>query len=119
MSAIKSIHPDFHPNLETFDPEYKKGAQSERNAEASRPREDQFGLLMAGKMQDAGFDDHSRADFRLCQILTRTCNGNRALMDQMFRQSGLMREKWDEQHGSDTGLQCVSKKPLPKLASST
>lgn len=43
---------------------------------------------------DAG-DDHSAADYRLCCSLAFWTGGDAARMDRMFRQSGLMRPKWE------------------------
>lgn len=46
--------------------------------------------------------DHSRADQALINDLAYWTNGNAYRMDALFRQSGLMRPKWNERHGSDT-----------------
>lgn len=46
--------------------------------------------------------DHSRADQALVNDLAYWTNGNAYRMDALFRQSGLMRPKWDERRGSDT-----------------
>jgi len=112
MSAIKGLPADLQAHLKNLDPgEAKKPPTSLQNSTGEQPptenkthlKEDQvFAFLMAGKMAEAGYDDNSRADFRLCQILARTCKGNRVLMDHMFRQSKLMRSKWDEKHGAQT-----------------
>ncbi len=40
-------------------------------------------------------NDHSRADSALCSILCFWCHGKPALIDKVFRNSKLMREKWD------------------------
>lgn len=45
---------------------------------------------------------HSEADMSLCMILAFWCGGDAEQMDRLFRQSGLMRDKWDERHGADT-----------------
>lgn len=45
--------------------------------------------------------DRSRADFALCGHLAFWANGSPERMDAMFRQSGLMRDKWDTRHASD------------------
>lgn len=47
-------------------------------------------------------DDHSRADLAMCSYLAYWTNSDEWQMDRMFRQSGLMRPKWDEQHGAQT-----------------
>jgi putative DNA primase/helicase len=45
---------------------------------------------------------HSEADAALCSMLAYWCNYDHALVDQLFRQSGLMRPKWDEKRGPMT-----------------
>ena len=46
-------------------------------------------------------DDHSAADLALLNILAFWTGKDSSRMDQLFRQSGLMRDKWDEAHYSD------------------
>jgi len=46
--------------------------------------------------------DHSRADLALCGKLAFWTGGEENRIDSLFRQSGLMREKWDEQRGAQT-----------------
>lgn len=54
--------------------------------------------------------DHSAADLALCNILAWWTNGDATQMDNLFRDSGLMREKWDEKHGQQTyGDMTISK----------
>jgi putative DNA primase/helicase len=54
-------------------------------------------------------DDDSRADLALCCILAFWCGRDREQMDRLFRQSGLIRAKWDEQHGEETyGARTIS-----------
>ena len=52
----------------------------------------------------SGYDnDQSRADLALCNYLAFWTNGGASRMDSLFRNSGLMRLKWDERHkGSQT-----------------
>ncbi|MFQ7644172.1 hypothetical protein, partial [Ruthenibacterium lactatiformans] len=40
---------------------------------------------------------HSEADIALCNALAWWTNCDAARVDRLFRQSGLMREKWDRQ----------------------
>ena len=47
-------------------------------------------------------NDHSRADLALVNHLAYWTNCDVVCMDRMFRQSGLMRPKWDEQRGEQT-----------------
>jgi primase-polymerase (primpol)-like protein len=49
----------------------------------------------------AGYDSQSEADMALCCLLAFWTGGDRTQMDQLFRQSGLHREKWDEVHYAD------------------
>ena len=55
-------------------------------------------------------DDESRADLALCSYLAFWTNNDLVRMDAMFRQSGLMRRKWDEKRGAQTyGQMTISK----------
>ena len=58
----------------------------------------QFKALMQGNHGG----DASAADIALCNILAFWTGKDAARMDDIFRQSGLMRLKWDERHGRDT-----------------
>ncbi|WP_425604351.1 hypothetical protein [Natrinema gelatinilyticum] len=49
----------------------------------------------------SGYDSHSEADMALCCLLAFWTGGARSRIDQLFQQSGLMREKWDEVHYAD------------------
>ena len=46
------------------------------------------------------YPSHSEADLALCGLLAFWTGRDAGLMDALFRQSGLMREKWDERHFS-------------------
>lgn len=46
--------------------------------------------------------DWSRADLALADYLAYWTGNDAGRMDRMFRQSGLMRPKWDKQHGAQT-----------------
>ncbi|WP_132061069.1 phage NrS-1 polymerase family protein [Halorussus amylolyticus] len=48
-----------------------------------------------------GYDSQSEADMALCNLLAFWTGGDQARMDDLFRQSGLLREKWDEVHYAD------------------
>ena len=60
---------------------------------------DRFDALWRG--QTSGYDSHSEADMALCMHLAFWTGGDAVRMDSLFRQSGLMREKWDEVHCAD------------------
>ena len=59
-----------------------------------------FALLWDGKWQDL-FGSQSEADMSLCCKLAFWSGKNREQMDRLFRQSALMRPKWDERHHAD------------------
>ena len=55
-------------------------------------------------------DDWSRADLALCSHLAYWTGGDERLIDTIFRQSKLMRPKWDERHGEQTyGAMTINK----------
>ncbi|WP_246279780.1 hypothetical protein [Natronomonas salina] len=49
----------------------------------------------------SGYESHSEADMALCSLLAFWTGGDPQQMDRLFRDSGLMRPKWDEQHYAD------------------
>jgi len=54
---------------------------------------DKFKRLWEGEY--SGYQSHSEADIALCSMLAFWTRRNPERMDRLFRQSGLMREKWD------------------------
>ncbi len=53
---------------------------------------------------------HSEADLALVSNLAYWTNGDASRIDALFRQSGLMRDKWNERHGAQTyGEMTISK----------
>ncbi|ELY66174.1 hypothetical protein C489_13498 [Natrinema versiforme JCM 10478] len=58
-----------------------------------------FERLWNGNM--AGYESQSEADMALCCLLAFWTGGDHTRVDQLFRQSGLLREKWDEVHYAD------------------
>jgi primase-polymerase (primpol)-like protein len=60
---------------------------------------DRFARLWNGDTSDFG-GDHSRADLALCRMLSFWCKGDIERVDRLFRQSGLMRDKWDRPCGA-------------------
>lgn len=61
---------------------------------------DTFTRLWAGDW--SGHPSQSEADLALCDSLAFWTGGDAARVDSLFRQSGLMREKWDKRHGAAT-----------------
>jgi putative DNA primase/helicase len=49
-----------------------------------------------------GYESHSQADFALCGMLAFWAGGDLATVDRLFRQSGLMSDKWDSKRGDTT-----------------
>ncbi len=62
---------------------------------------DKFGRLWNGNTGDYNGDD-SAADMALCYMLAFWTQRDPARMDRLFRESGLMREKWDQRRGERT-----------------
>ena len=60
---------------------------------------DKFERLWNGDI--TGYESHSEADIALCCYLAFWTGGNPSRMDDLFRQSGLMRDKWDTVHYAD------------------
>jgi putative DNA primase/helicase len=60
---------------------------------------DRFERLWRG--QTTGYPSQSEADMALCSMLAFWTGGDPEQMDRLFRESGLMRPKWDEQHFAD------------------
>jgi len=57
-----------------------------------------------------GYGSSSEADMALLQMLSFWCGGNADQMDRLFRQSGLMRDKWNRpQSGSTYGRISIEK----------
>lgn len=61
---------------------------------------EKFKPLWEGEIPEG--KSHSEADMILVQMLAFWCGGDAEQMDRLFRQSGLMRDKWDEKRGRDT-----------------
>jgi hypothetical protein len=67
--------------------------------------------LFYGNTLEYGGDD-SKADLALCSKLAFYSGGSEELLDAMFRQSRLMRAKWDENRGGQTYGQLTLNKAL-------
>ena len=59
-----------------------------------------FSALWNGDISN--YPSHSEADQSLCNLLAFWCNKDAARMDRLFRQSGLMRDKWDRRQSGST-----------------
>lgn len=71
-----------------------------RLASRSRRSGEKFAALWAGRWNDY-FNSRSEADSSVCFTLAFYTK-DAVQIDRLFRRSGLMRDKWDEQHGQQT-----------------
>ena len=79
---------------------------------------DRFRMLFEGNWEGCGYPSQSEADQAFCNMLAFWCGNDPERIHRLFRQSGLMREKWNKKHygdGSTYGQKTVSK----AIASST
>jgi len=60
---------------------------------------EKFSALWRGDI--SGYDSHSEADMALCCLLAFWTGGDAAQIDRLFRESGLLRGKWDDVHFAD------------------
>ena len=60
-----------------------------------------FNLLYQGQWQEAGYPSQSEADQAFCNLLAFWTGADAGKMDAIFRQSGLMRPKWNKRHHSN------------------
>ena len=90
----KGQHPGAAGVTRLDDAAILKSAQAAKNGA-------KFARLWNGDTSDYRADA-SRADMALCGMLAFWIGPDAARIDRMFRQSGLMREKWDEARGSSS-----------------
>jgi len=81
-----------HVDIDLEDEDLLEKARNASNSE-------KFERLWSGNT--VGYDSQSEADMALCCLLAFWTGGDPTQMEQLFRQSGLMREKWDEVHYAD------------------
>ncbi|MWV40992.1 hypothetical protein [Natrialba sp. INN-245] len=95
-------------SLKLEDEELLENARSASNGE-------KFDRLWRGST--AGYESQSEADMALCCLLAFWTGGNATRVDHLFRQSGLMRDKWDDIHYSDGST--YGEKTVERAISST
>jgi len=81
-----------HTDVDLEDQELLERAQNASNGE-------KFERLWRGST--AGYESQSEADMALCCLLAFWTGGDHQQIDRLFRQSGLLRDKWDEVHYAD------------------
>ncbi len=79
----------------TVDLEDEELVEKARNASNGS----KFERLWNGNM--AGYESQSEADMALCCLLAFWTGGSHTRVDLLFRQSGLLRDKWDDVHYAD------------------
>ena len=80
-------------------PSYNSSLSDSKVVELATKSNKAFSALWRGDFGNYG--SQSEADLALCNILAFYAEGS-TQVDNLFRQSGLMREKWDEKHGAKT-----------------
>lgn len=92
------------PTVALSDEEVIRKASTAKNA-------DEFKKLWSGDIN--GYDSQSEADLALCNKLAFYCGDNADQIDRIFRQSGLMRDKWDNhpQYANDTVQSAIKSCP--------
>ena len=70
------------------------------SAAANAKNGSKFSKLLSGDISDYG--SASEADMAFCNLLAFWTGCDVSKMDDIFRQSGLMREKWDERRGASS-----------------
>jgi len=65
---------------------------------------DKFKLLWKGTWQDAGYSSQSEADLALCTLLSFWSGRDKVQIDHLFKQSGLMRDKWNRSDYRETTI---------------
>jgi hypothetical protein len=61
-----------------------------------------FKLFMAGSWAALGYPSQSEGDLAFAGMLARYAGAHADQIDRLFRASGMMRDKWDEQRGAST-----------------
>lgn len=99
---INALHAELFPKPKSEDTQrnrtFTPTLEDRELIERARQASEKFDRAWSGELTDWG-GDHSRADLYLCGRLAYWTKGDAARMDRLFRQSALMREKWNTRHG--------------------
>ena len=71
---------------------------------------EKFKRLFSGDFSD--YPSQSEADMAFCNMLAFWCGRDTDKMDEIFRQSGLMRDKWDRKQSGSTYGKLIMKKAV-------
>ena len=105
QDQIKKIHAQYFGHRKSsptnlFPPTSVNASDSELIQKAKQASNGhKFSKLLAGDWSD--YPSQSEADLSFCSMLAFLTGRDPTRIDQLFRQSGLMRPKWDEKHFGD------------------
>lgn len=109
QDALAAVHREYVqddggsdlPNETAREPSAEIALDDEQLLEKARnaTNGEKFKRLWNGNTRS--YESQSEADMALCFLLAFWTGGDAVWMDQLFRQSGLIREKWDEVHYAD------------------
>jgi putative DNA primase/helicase len=87
-----------HPKHEVRRRKTKQASDVLGRLRSGRSGEKFVALYDKGDWEGQGYGSQSEADLALTSMLVLECGGDPAMVDSLFRGSGLMRVKWDEPH---------------------
>ena len=121
-ARIEKRQPEIEAVCRAWWPEEKKTSTGEKRGASSSVdmddqellekalRDDKFQTLYSG--DTSGYGSQSEADLALCSKLAFWTGRDAGRMDQFFRSSGLMRDKWGGKHGKATYGQMTIEKAI-------
>jgi hypothetical protein len=98
------------PGVDLPDSELLRRAMGSKSGDTIQGLLDGDSSLWSGR--DSRYPSQSEADMGLCFFLGFWTGGDPDRMDRLFRESGLMREKWDRHHygnGAEYGEVCLAR----------
>jgi hypothetical protein len=98
------------PGVNLPDTELLRRATASKSGQTIRALLDGDSSLWSGR--DSRYPSQSEADMGLCFYLAFWTGGDPERIDRLFRESGLMREKWDRRHygnGATYGNVCIAR----------
>jgi primase-polymerase (primpol)-like protein len=98
------------PGVDLSDSELLRRAMGSKSGDTIQGLLDGDSALWSGR--DSRYPSQSEADMGLCFYLAFWTGGDPERMDRLFRDSGLMREKWDRRHygnGATYGKVCIAR----------
>lgn len=129
QAAVRRVYEEHIGYDETVDPDTSWQQEDYDSPDTSGLPDDDQELLERAKKADNGrkfadlwegrwqanYPSQSEADLALCTMLAFWTRKDPTRIDRLFRQSGLMRDKWDEDRGNQTYGELTISKALAKL----